>query len=80
MHSLSLQNQLSSQKVNEVGLTLIPFVNATGYFSPFFTADELGAELLRRSRFPAFSASFHTDFAATSHAGRSGHELPPKRH
>lgn len=78
--SLYLENQVSYQKINQVGLTFIPFVNTIGYFSQFFTDDEPGAELLHRSGVSAFSALTDIDFAATSYAGRSEYELPQKRY
>lgn len=75
-----LKNQFSCQKMNRVGLTLVPFVNAIGYFSPFCTDEEPGTELLRRSPVPAASASADRASAVTSHTASSGHKLPQKRH
>lgn len=66
--------------MNRVGLTLVPLVNAIGYFSPFCTDEKPGTELLRRSRVPAASASADRDSAVTSHTASSGHKLPQKRH
>lgn len=80
VRSVWLENQFSCQKMTRAGLTLVPFVNAIGYFSPFPSDEEPGTELLRRSRVPAASASADTDSAVTSHTGSSGHKLPQKRH
>lgn len=76
--SLYLENQVSYKKINRVGLTLIPFVNATGYFSQLFTDDEPGAELLCRSCICAFSALTDIHFIHRQIWVRAATKMSPK--